>query len=221
MWPLPGGTAPGLERWERAPERKEDDSPCSVAQEGPCSSWPQFPHLYNGQWWGNMIMGSEDSLCPRVPAHPHCPTPHTDNSVLGQAKHNSQAPPSAHCADGDQMLQPCGSRGGGGRAQRAGRQALGLARGPIISSCPSDPGPGLTLGAVVSWPAVATAAIFGSPIRHEGGLGRREPPGPRASWGDITGTVFGPLWKRAQPCLQGDSFSQGPGLGVTRSALHS
>lgn len=43
------------------------------------------------------------------------------------------------------MLQPCGSRGGGGRAQWAGRQALGLAQGPIISSCPSDPSPGLTL----------------------------------------------------------------------------
>uniref|UniRef100_A0A2K5YL88 Parathyroid hormone/parathyroid hormone-related peptide receptor n=2 Tax=Mandrillus leucophaeus TaxID=9568 RepID=A0A2K5YL88_MANLE len=36
----------------------------------------------------------------------------------------------------------------------------------------------LTLRAVVSWPAVATAAIFGSPIQHEGGNGLRVPRYP-------------------------------------------
>lgn len=112
------------------------------------------------------------------------------------------------------MLQPCGSGGGGGRAQRAGRQALGLAQGPIISSCPSDPVPGLTLGAVVSWPAVTTAAIFGSPIEDEGGVGRQEPPGTRASQGTGWGTLLarlGLLWKEGTALAMG-AQSEGQSL---------
>lgn len=63
--------------------------------------------------------------------------------------------------------------GGGGRAQRAGRQGLGLAQGPIISYWPSDPGPGLTLGAVVSWPAVAMLLYLGAQLSmKEGWAGR-------------------------------------------------
>lgn len=170
MWPASQRHSPRTRKMERG-GRGETGYSWS-----PDPGWPQFPHLYNGSQWGAVMPGSEDSHCPE--SQPILATPNATHRQLcpQQAKHSPQAPPSAHCADGDQMLQPCGSGGGGGRAQRAGRRALGLAQGPIISSCPSDPGPGLTLGAVVSWPAVATAAIFGSLTEQNGGVSSQDPP---------------------------------------------
>lgn len=85
------------EEWLRG--RQETPS-ALVTQAGPSSSWPQFPHLYNGYQWGQVMLGSEDSHCPE--SQTILATPNATHRQLcpQQAKHTPQAPPSAHCADG-------------------------------------------------------------------------------------------------------------------------